>query len=202
MGIASLAGLPGIGEIACQQVLQPDGSVYSVQSLLIPERAAEGVTAELLLDRYLRLIKASSLFLVRPTQGRDGLQFRLAGTSLAFLRFAPAERLTDAQGETVRLRTVGGFMVGAGEPVRGDFSFRAGQEAGGVRVTVQLTYCRPLLLGSGPPSPLRRFLFSATQGRVHKAITVRFLAELYRNLTGDRRRLPVRKVQVREGADI
>ena len=182
--------------------MQRDGSVYSIQWLIIPERYAETVTALFLLERYLRLVRTFTLSLVRPVLNAEGIQFRLVGTSLAFLRFAPPEYVCGPQSEAVLLRTIGGLMVRAGEPGKGRFSFLAAQEEGGLRITVQLIYSRPLLLGSGSPSPLRRLFFSITQGQFHKAITIRFLASLYRELTGEKARLRVKKVQVREGREI
>jgi hypothetical protein len=190
-----------VKEIACQQNLTQDGSVYSVQWMVLHSHARL-VTAELLLARYLKLVRECTLSLVRPAVHPDGIEFRLLTSSLAFLRFAAPEFLHGEKIETVRLRTVGGLLVRAGEPGPGRFSFSAQHEADGVRITVQLLYCRPLLLGSATPSSLRRFLFSMTQGRIHKAITIRFLADLYRELTGSKARIRVRQVRVGEGKDI
>ena len=189
-------------EIACQQVLQQDGSVYSVQWLVVPESCADLVTSRLLLARYLKLVRTGTLSLVRPVSDADGIQFRLLGSSLAFLRFAPAEHLCGEEGEAVHLRTIGGLLVRKGETGPGRFSFLTGPDEGGLRITVQLRYCRPLLLGGGRPSPLRRLFFRATQGRFHKAITVRFLSDLYRELTGEKARLRLKQVRVQEGQDI
>ena len=189
-------------EIACQQVLQQDGSVYSVQWLVVPENCADPVTGRFLLARYLELVRTGTLNLVRPVSNADGIQFRLLGSSLALLRFAPAEHLCGEEGEAVHLRTTGGLLVRKGETGPGRFSFLTEREEGGLRITVQLRYCAPLLLGGGRPSLLRRLFFRATQGRFHKAITVRFLSELYRELTGEKARLRLKKVRVKEGRDI
>jgi hypothetical protein len=191
-----------VNEIACQQNLTPDGSVYSVQWMVLPACHARLVTAELLLARYLKLVRACTLSLVRPVVNADGIEFRFLGSSFAFLRFTAPEYLCGEESETVQLRTIGGLLVRAGEPGPGRFSFSAQHEAGGVRITVQLLYCRPLLLGSATPSLLRRFLFSSTQGRIHKAITIRFLSDLYRELAGSKARVQVRQVRVGEGKDI
>lgn len=189
-------------EISCQQVLLPDGTVYSVQWLEVPGCEAEQVTPRLLLERYLGLVRRFTCNLVRPVLDGDGIRFRLVGTSLALLRFAPPEYLGLERAQTVRLRSIGGLLVRRGEPGRGEFSFLLGREKGVVRVTVQLYYCRPLLLGGGRPTRLRRFIFSATQGFVHRLISARFLSELYRELTGGEARLGVKRVRAREGRDI
>jgi hypothetical protein len=192
-----------VNEIACQQNLTQDGFVYSVQWMVVPDCHARLVTAELLLARYLKLVRDCTLSLVRPAVHPDGIEFRLLTSSLAFLRFAAPEYLYGEESETVQLRTVGGLLVRAGEPGPGRFSLSARQEAGGVRITVQLLYCRPLLLGSAnPPLLPRRLLFGWTQGRIHKAITIRFLADLYRELMGGKARIRVRQVQMGEGKDI
>jgi hypothetical protein len=191
-----------VAEIACQQVLLQDGTIYSVQWLVVPERHAHPVTAHLLLERYLKLVRHFTLSLVRPVSAADGIQFRLVGTCLDFLSFAPPEYLSGERIESVQLRTVGGLLVRADEPGRGKFSFLVEREESGVRITVQLFYSRPLLLGSGHPSTLRRLFFRNTQGKFHKTITVRFLSELYRDLTGDKARISVKQARVKEGQDI
>jgi hypothetical protein len=182
--------------------LLQDGTVYSVQRLVLPGRCAGLVTAHLLLERYLRLVRHFTLSLVRPELNADGIRFRLVGTSLALLSFSPPEYQIGERSEAVHLRTVGGLLVRAGEPGRGKFSFLAEPEEGGVRVTVQLYYSRPFLLGSQRPSLLRRMLFSSTQGAFHKAITVRYLKDLCRELTGSSVKMQVKQVHVLEGEKI
>ena len=198
----AVSGKVASGEIAWQQVLLQDGSVFSVQWLVVPGRSGASVTGRLLLDRYLRFVRTCTLSLVCPVAHADGIKFRLVASSLAFLRFAPPEYERLEQGGAVHLHTVGGLLVRAGEPGTGRFSFFTVPEDGGLRITLQLLYCRPLLLGSGHPSRLRRFCFSATQGRIHRALTVRFLCGLYRELTGETGRVRVKQVKVREGEDI
>jgi len=198
----ALSATVDVNEIVCQQNLTRDGSVYSAQWMIVPACYASMVTAELLLARYLKLVRDCTLSLVRPVMNPDGIEFRFLASSLAFLRFAPPEYLGGKESETVRLRTVGGLLVRAGEPGLGRFSFASRRESGGLRITVELLYCRPLLLGSGTPSWPRKFLFSVTQGHIHKAITTRFLSDLYRQLTGSKARIPVRQVRVGQGQDI
>jgi len=191
-----------VPEIVCQQNLTNEGSVYSVQWMVVPECSARQVTAELLLARYLKLVRDCTLSLVRPVLNADGIEFRFLTSCCAFLRFAPPEYLRGKESETVQLRTIGGLLVRKGEPGLGRFSFASQRTEGGMRITVELLYCRPLLLGSGTPSLLRKFLFSITQGQIHKAITIRFLADLYRDLTGRKSRIQVTALRVGNGQDI
>jgi len=68
-------------------------------------------------------------------------------------------------------------------------------------VTLRLSdYC-PLLLGSQRPSGIRRWLYRLTQATLHRLVTIRFLALLYRQLGGAARRVESVPVQVRAGKD-
>lgn len=188
-------------EVACQQILEPDASVYSVQWLVLPDPLLRPVTPRFLFERYLRLVRDWTFSLIRPAQNEEGVQFSLLGSSIALLSFQPPEYPKgEGEGE-VHLRINGGILVQPKECDRGLFSLFAEREPGGVRVTVQLSdYC-PLLLGSARPSLLRRQLYRLTQAYLHKIVTVRYLAELYRELTGEKVRLKVQKVRVRQGKE-
>lgn len=189
-------------EIACQQILLTDASVYSVQWLEIPARYAAGVSAPLLLDHYFRTIRGCTCQLIRPVIDDTGVHFRLLTTSFALLSFSPAEFSADGSGEAVNLSISGGLLVQAGECDRGSFSIicQPGQDL--VRITVQLSDFCPLLLGSRSPSRIRKLLYRLTQAYIHKVVTVSYLSSLYRKLTGLKIRARVKKVQVREGTDI
>jgi len=188
-------------EVACQQILERDASVYSVQWLELPERYAAQLGASLLLERYLKFIRARTWHLIRPTVSADGIQFRLLASSVALLSFAPPRYSALQDGEDVTLAISGGCLVQAGECDRGMFSLASARLEGRVRVTVQLSdYC-PLLLGSGNPSVLRRLLYRFTQAYIHKVVTVKYLGALYRELTGQKACTKVKKVRVREGID-
>lgn len=192
----------GVKEIACQQILLQDASVYSVQWLVFPERYAHLITAPLLLERYLKLVRDCTFSLIRPVAGAGGIEFRLLASSLALLSFAPPQRVFGEDREEVHLVINGGLLVQARECDRGMFSFSAEKAEGGMRVTVQLSdYC-PLLLGSRTPSRLRRLLYRFTQAYIHKRVTVRYLSTLYEELTGGEIRTRVKKVRVKEGRDI
>jgi len=190
-----------VKEVACQQILERDASVYSVQWLVIPDPYARQITAQLLLDRYLKLVRDWTFTLIRPRVAADGVQFRLLATSLALLSFGPPEYPAGEEDGEVHLRINGGLLVQPRECNRGLFSLYAAREGEGARVTVQLSdYC-PLLLGSARPSLVRRLLYRMTQAYLHKVVTVRYLADLYRELTGEKVSLRLIKVQVREGKE-
>jgi len=190
---------PGYQEIACQQVLLQDASVYSVQWLVIPDRSGGTLTAQALLESYLKLIGEWTCSLIRPAASAEGIEFRLLGTSLVLLGFDPPEYLSGPETEAVRLRINGGVLVQERGNGRGMFSLSSRREAGGLRIEVLLSdYCAQLL-GSARPSPARRLLYRMTQAWIHKAVTVSYLTRWCRELTGEPPRVRVKKVQVREG---
>ena len=73
---------------------------------------------------------------------------------------------------------------------------------GGVKVTLQLSDYFPRLLGSRTPSLPRKWLYRLTQALIHRIVTVRFLARLYRELEGEKVRFRTVKVYVQSGEDI
>ena len=189
-------------EIACQQILLPDASVYSVQWVDLPASVASRISASFLLQHYFKVVTESTFRLIRPTVTSEGVQFRLMSTRFALLSFAPARFEADHEGEAVHLYISGGLLVQAGECDRGMFSLLKKAQGEGIRVTVQLSdYC-PLLLGSSAPSGIRKLCYGLTQSYFHKVVTVRYLSSLYLELTGAKPRAGVRKVQVREGTEI
>ncbi|WP_026843282.1 hypothetical protein [Citrifermentans bremense] len=189
-------------QIACQQILLPDASVFSVQWVDLPLWAGSRVCAKLLLEQYFKSIRRCTLGLVRPAVNIDGVHFRVMSTRFALLSFEPARYEADGEQEAVHLYINGGFLVQAGECGRGMFSLLAQTRPDGLRVTVELSdYC-PLLLGSNTPSKLRKLFYGLTQSYFHKVVTVKYLSHLYRFLTGAKQRARVKKVQVRQGTDI
>jgi len=71
----------------------------------------------------------------------------------------------------------------------------------GTRATLKLSdYC-PLILGSSQPSIWRKWLYRLTQAYLHKIVTVRFLAMVYRKMTGKRLTKDLVKIAVRQGKD-
>ena len=189
-------------EIACQQVLLPDASVYSVQWVDLPAPFNSRIKASLLLQHYFKVITKCTFGLIAPTVTAEGVQFRVQSTGCALLSFSPPRFEADEAGEAVHLHICGGFLVQAGECDRGMFSLLGTAHDGGLRIMVQLSdYC-PLLLGSRSPSGMHKLLYRLTQAYLHKVVTVRYLSSLYGELTGSKPRAGVKKVQVREGAEI
>jgi hypothetical protein len=188
--------------IKYQQVLQQDGSVFSVQWLDFPESSAKAITAPRVLDRYLQYVRKITLSLIRPTLAANGVQFRLAGSSWAVLSFAPPELVTGDGWEEVRMLINGGFMAMQGGCQWGVFSVFAERTDEGRRVKVQLSEFCPMLMGKAAKSRLRKQLYKYTQAYVHKVVTVSFLSRLYRDITGVKAQHTVDEVKVREGTAI
>ena len=189
-------------EIACQQVLTDDGSVFSIQWTVIPQRHAATLTPDFLLERYQAYLRRVTLTLVRPLQAGEGLAFRLLSTKVALLTFAAPAFSYEKGIHAVTLRICEGHFVQAACCNRGKFSFMAESVKGGVKITVQLSEYYPRLLGSRDPSAPRKWLYSLTQAWVHKIVTVRFLAHLYRELEGKGACFRVVKVCVEKGEEI
>ncbi len=184
-------------QIACQQVLVEDNSVFSIQWTDLPLKLAQGITPQRLLEAYLRAIRRMTWGLIQPKATDDGIAFRLLGCLplLCFLRPEP-------EGDWLSLRICGGLLVQRDQCDRGELAFRCEQLPDAqVRVTLRLSdYC-PLLLGSQRPSVIRRWLYRLTQATLHRLVTIRFLALLYRQLGGKARRVETLQVQVRSGRD-
>ena len=185
-------------EISCQQVLVEDNSVFSVQWSVIPDALAGRLTPELLMERYLGYIRSRTLGLIRPRHDRDGTQFRLLGSQLSLISFLPPSR----EGNAVVLRICGGLLVQPRQCDRGELHFEVQQQDTGVRVSLQLSDFCPLLLGSPEPSLLRLWLYRLTQAAIHRLVTIRFLAMLYRDLAGQAAPVRVVTVRVRDGRPV
>lgn len=185
-------------EIACQQVLVEDSSVFSVQWSLFPARIAAGMTAGHLLDRYLAHIRRTTLSTIRPCESAGGIEFRLLGSRLSLISFLPPE----AGDGTVTLRICGGLLVQPHQCDRGELRFAVEAAPKGVKLSLQLSdYC-PLILGSPSPSPLRRWLYRLTQAAIHRLVTIRFLKLLYRDLAGSSAPVRVVNANVRSGRPV
>ena len=172
-----------------------DNSVFSIQWTDLPLGLGKGMTPQRLLEAYLRAIRRMTWGLIQPQVTDDGIAFRLLGCLplLCFLRPEP-------EGDWLALRICGGLLVQRDQCDRGELAFNCEPLPGGqVRVTLRLSdYC-PLLLGSQRPSVVRRWLYRLTQATLHRLVTIRFLALLYRELGGVSRRIETVHVQVREG---
>jgi hypothetical protein len=182
-------------EIACQQVLVEDSSVFSVQWSIFPTRIAGDLTARSLLGRYLTYLRRATLSAIRPVESATGVEFRLPGSRLSLISFLPPE----TGDGSVTLRICGGLLVQAQQCHRGELRFSVEAAPEGARVALQLSdYC-PLILGGPSPSPLRRGLYRLTQAAIHRLVTIRFLALLYRDLSGLSAPVRVVSVNVRDG---
>lgn len=191
--------MPGRGqEIACQQVLVEDSSVFSVQWSIFPDRIAAGLTPRTLLDRYLLHIRRATLSAIRPSESATGIEFRLLGSRVSLISFLPPETGEDH----ATLRICGGLLVQPRQCRRGELQFAVTATPEGARVSLQLSdYC-PLILGSSTPSPVRRWLYRLTQAAIHRLVTIRFLTLLYRDLAGASAPVRVVNVSVREGRPV
>jgi hypothetical protein len=185
-------------EIACQQVLLEDSSVFSIQWSVFPALLAARLTPEMLLNRYLAYIRGCTATIVRPHISASGIQFRLSGSRWSLISFqAPA-----IEQQAVVLRIRGGMLVQPGRRDRGELRLAVNEEPDGIRVSLELSgYC-PLILGNPSPSTFRRLLYRHSQAAIHRLVTVRFLALLYRELTGSAPRVRVIDVKARNGQPV
>ncbi len=170
-------------QIACQQVLQQDNSVFSMQWTDLPA-GLPPFSAHDLLQRYLRDIRQLTIGLIRPVISAQGISFLLCGR-WPLLSFLPPSPASTPKGDGLALRICGGLLVQRDQCERGELLLLLSQQAyGGQRITLRLAdYC-PLLLGSSQPSLFRRWLYRLTQSTMHRLVTVRFLVRLYRDLAG------------------
>ncbi len=193
---------PRYSDVACQQILAEDRSVFSIQWIDIPYPLPSPVTIELLLADYLRHIERFTLSIVRPAPVENGLEFRLGNSSIPLLQFAPPTREETDTGSRITLRICGGILVQPKECHRGQLDFTVEQRDSGTRLTLQLSDFCPLILRSSTPSRWRRWLYRLTQAYIHKVVTIRFLSRTYRKLTGTKPRTRIVTVAVRKGDDI
>jgi hypothetical protein len=192
---------PVIPEIAYQQVLTEDASVFSVQWLDFPGQHAVELTPQAVFQRYLLHIRRFTASVIRPTITPEGVEFRLLASDISLISFTPPAEEESRESESLLLRICGGILVQRQQCHRGEFRFLVSRRDGEVRVTVQLSdYC-PLILGSDKPSRVRKWLYRLTQALIHKLVTIRFLLRLYREITGLSPRLRPRKVMVRSGEE-
>jgi hypothetical protein len=188
-------------EIACQQVLVEDASVFSIQWTVFPSSHASVLTPGYLVARYLSFLRSATLSLIRPVADADQVDFRLLQTKYALLSFTGPVFTDTGTTSAARLSICGGILVQPEECRRGELALIVETVAEGVKVILQLhDYC-PLLLGSRTPSTVRKFLYRWTQAFIHRVVTVRFLASLWKELTGNGRKVRVVRVGVRTGEE-
>ena len=185
-------------EIACQQVLVEDSSVFSIQWSVFPASLATQLTPDILLNCYLTYIRRCTATIIRPHCSASGIQFRLFTGRRSLISFLPPAYELQA----VVLRISGGMLVQPGQCERGELRFGVKTQPDGIRVSLELSgYC-PLILGSPSPSTFRRLLYRISQAAIHRLVTVRFLALLYRDLAGPGHRVRVVGVKVRDGRPV
>jgi hypothetical protein len=165
-------------EIACQQVMAEDASVFSVQWTELPISIAGTLDPQGLLFRYLGYINKCTLTLIRPVMLETGIEFRLAGSPVTLISFLPPLYA----GEFATLRICGGFLVQSQQSERGELRFGIEHLSECVRVSLQLSDFCPLILGNRTPSLLRFWLYRVTQAAIHRLVTLRFLSLLYKEL--------------------
>ena len=186
---------PYYQEIAHQQVLVEDFSVFSIQWSTFPTALAAGLTPQQLLDRYLAFVRSSTFSIIRPCRTAVGVDFRLLDSSTSLISLTTPV----IEDKTLVLRICGGLLVQPRQCDRGELRFSVETTENGVKVALQLSdYC-PLLLGSPSPSFIRRWLYRLTQAAIHRLVTIRFLKLLYRELTGTRSPVRVINAAVRDG---
>ena len=185
-------------EIACQQVLVEDSSVFSIQWSVFPAALAAQFTPDMLLNRYLAYIRTCTATIVRPHRSATGIQFRLLGSRWSLISFLPPAR----EQQVVVLRICGGILVQPGQRGRGELCFGTTEEPEGIRVSLELSGYRPSILGPPSPPAFRRLLYRLSQAAIHRLVTVRFLALLYRELAGPGARVRVVGVKVRDGRPV
>jgi hypothetical protein len=185
-------------EIACQQVLEENSSVFSIQWSVFPAPLAAQLTPEMLLNRYLGYIRRCTATIIRPHCSASGIRFRLLGSRWSLISF----RTPDKEQQAVVLRICGGILVQPGHGERGELRFGIREEPAGIRVSLELSgYC-PLILGPPSPSTFRRLLYRLSQAAIHRLVTVRFLALFYQELAGSAPRVRVVGVKVRDGRPV
>lgn len=190
---------PDYAEIACQQILEADHSVFSIQWIVVPPGAPGSMDGARLLEMYLRHIRRCTLSLVRPAMGNDCLEFRLGSSAVSLISLSPPIHATTPDGSRSTLRICGGVLVQSRERERGRMVFQVERLENGSRITIQLSDFCPLILGSSRPSHWRKWLYRLTQAYIHKVVTVRFLAMVYGQLTGRKPETRVVKVALRSG---
>lgn len=193
--------LPDIdnGRVAYQQILEKDHSVYSIQWLIIPDRAPQVLTSMELLQLYLGFVERFTLGLVRPLEYKSGISFRLFTTRIALISFDSPVTEQKGSGEKTILPIAGGLLTQPQERSRGQLGFFVEAVPKGSRLTLRLAGYYPLLLGSYRPSPVRKLLYRLTQAYLHKIVTLRFLAMVYRQATGRKLQKGAVRIEVRKG---
>jgi len=189
-------------KVACQQILEEDHSVFSIQWVVLPPGSERELTSERLLQLYLDYVRRFTLGIIHSFKNDNGIEFRLTGSSVAIIRFSPPLPESTADGEKTTLRITGGVLVQLKECDRGQFEFFVESTESGCRVTLKLSAFRPFLLGSSRPPLWRKWLYRLTQAYIHKVVTIHFLTMVYRKIAGEKLKKGVMRIAIRKGEDI
>jgi hypothetical protein len=192
--------IPRTQEIACQQVLVEDSSVFSIQWSVFPRAIASDLTAEDLIRRYCSYIRSCTASIIRPTITAEGVEFRLLSRKISLISFLHPALETESTDAVLRI--CGGLLVHPRQCERGELRFGVKDSAEGVKVSLQLSDFCPLILGGSSPCFARRWIYRLTQAFIHRLVTVRFLAMLYRDLAGTAAPVRLVSVRVRDGRPV
>jgi hypothetical protein len=194
----NMASLAPIREIACQQVMLDDASVFSVQWIDLPIETTTTFSAHDLLCCYLRYIRKCTLTSIRPVMLENGIEFRLIGSGLSLISFLPPVY----EEPFATLRISGGLLVQRYAPEAGELYFGVERKPESLRITLRLSDFRPAILGRMPPSPLRFQFYHLTQAAIHRWLTINFLSRLANELAGSAGGTRIVKVAVRSGKTV
>ncbi len=187
--------------LGSQQVLRSDGTVFSLQQLLLPPGAARCFTPEQFLEAYLAYIRRFTCLLVRPRFSAAGLAFGLMGC-VDLLIFAPPVLETSPGRSSLILRCVGGLLSRGGQLRHGQLRFDVEHSEAGSALTLELSDYHSRILGPYPPPFWRRELYRSTQSAVHQRLTLAFLRRLCRRLSGRSAARTIASLPLEEGGEI
>jgi len=186
--------------VACQQILEEDHSVFSIQWITLPPGRNIGLTSKRLLQLYLEYVRRFTMGTIRTAEHDAGIALSFAGKPI--IRFSPPLLKNTAEGEKTTLSISGGLLVQQKDGDRGQFEFFVESVKSGCRVALKLSGFYPLLLGSSRPSRWRKWLYRLTQAYIHKIVTIRFLAMIYRKFAGEKLEKGVLRITIRKGSNI
>lgn len=185
--------------LSCQQVLENDGSFFSVQWADLPTLADTELDCREVARRYYQFIRRVNLSLIRVEENETSVAFELWPFRHHLLRFEKPVSHAGEKGESITLHISGGSLVQPGYLNCGELMFRVEERSGRQRVTLQLSGFYPRLLGNPPPSPIRRHFYRLTMGAFHRLLSIRFLLGLLRDAMGQPAPWKLNRAVVRSG---
>jgi hypothetical protein len=186
--------------IEFHQVLKTDGTVHSHQWIVLPATCVPGLSVEDIVSRYLTFLRFCTLGLVNPERNADGITLRFLGLPLIRLYLPVVTRNETATHADLFIN--GGLLVQRDSCTKGQLRFTIISAPEQMRIEIRLSdYC-PLFLGSHTPTRFRKWLYHITQASLHKLVTIRFMANLYSDLTGVKSPFNVVKNSLADDEDI